>query len=353
MALRAHRFVGLDRDVMLPDDIDVRIDIVPDDKIGWVRSGRRFTEQTKTTFHDTGTDGSTAIKQRNYLHNGPMFRDPETKELKRRKVGFNFAVDDTQIIQLTPLNEETWAAGTARGNRESWHVEQCFGETIDFEQSLRNAIALHSGLIAAMGWRADTALVKHQFWTGKWCPGQVLNKGMWPSVQKRIGDQRPDRPREEFENPIPVPELARFRDGDVNTSPALVRSADGTPFFFVGDRVKATRATPRLQRGNPSAPRVGPDLRPGEEFDALWVFVSSADDGAYYLTPFDTRVTVADTERLADRTGSEPGPLISPEVEMDEADALAPDLREAADANRSQDEPDVAVPTVEEDVPEH
>ena len=36
MAMKAHRFVGLDRDVWLPDDIAVHIDIVPDQFVGWV-----------------------------------------------------------------------------------------------------------------------------------------------------------------------------------------------------------------------------------------------------------------------------------------------------------------------------
>jgi hypothetical protein len=72
MAMKTYRFVGLDQDVFLPDDIEVIIDIVPDKLIGWVRSGVRETGQTFTTFHDTGTPGSTARAQRNYLHNGPL-----------------------------------------------------------------------------------------------------------------------------------------------------------------------------------------------------------------------------------------------------------------------------------------
>lgn len=305
MGMKAYRFVGLDRDVYLPDDIRVTIDIVPDRLIGWVRSGQHFTGQTKTTFHDTGAAGQNARAQRNYLHNGP------SEGGKRRLVGFNFAVDDEEIIQLTPLDEVTWAAGTPEGNKTSWHVEQCFGPGIDWDRSLRNAIALHAGLIAAKGWSVDTALVKHQSWYGKWCPGQVLNKGLWPSVVSQVSQAASQLGQTvkdvvttiTYEKPRPIEELEPYHRGASDEGPAFVRAADGTPFFFVSDRVRATRATPRLQMAHSDAKRVGPDLKPGEEFDVQWIFVS--DDGEpYYVTPYYTRIKAADTERVSDRRGA-------------------------------------------------
>lgn len=302
MAMKAHRFVGLDRDVWLPDDIAVHIDIVPDRFVGWVRSGQHFTGQTKTTFHDTGAPGQNARTQRNYLHNGP------SENGQRRQVGFNFAVDDREIWQLTPLDEVTWAAGTPEGNRTSWHVEQCYGPGIDWDRSLRNAIALHAGLIAAQGWSTDTALVKHQHWYGKWCPAQVLNRGLWPSVVSRVSqaaaalgrgaEDAIDPPA--WKRPVPIAELEPYHRGDSDRSPACVHGARGTAFFYVADRVRATRATPRLRFAWKGADSVGPDLSPGEEFDVTWIFVS--DDGdPYYVTPYYTRIRAADTERVLDR----------------------------------------------------
>ena len=330
MAMNTHQFVGLDQDVLLPDDIEVIIDIVPDSKIGWVRSGVPETGQTSTTFHDTGTSGSTAKAQRNYLHNGPTYRDKETGEIKRRLVGFNFAVDDQQIIQLTPLNEATWAAGTANGNKTSWHVEQCFGGKIDFDRSLRNAIALHAGLIAARGWSTDTALVQHHHWYGKSCPGQIRNKGIWTSVQRQVGDGV----RAILGNlgstlsvadPEPIPELAPFHNGELESPPAMVRAAGGLTFFYVTDRVKAIRPTPRLQRGNPDSKRVGPDVQVDEEFDVTWIYQSTADNELYYVTPFYTRIKVADTVRIGDRTGPAPDPMVAPD-EMETIDTLLPPI---------------------------
>jgi hypothetical protein len=302
MTTKAHRFVGLDRDVHLPDDIRVTIDIVPDRFIGWVRSGQRFTGQTKTTFHDTGAPGQNARAQRTYLHNGP------SENGLRRQVGFNFAVDDREIIQLVPLDEVTWAAGTVEGNRTSWHVEQCFGPGIDWDRSLRNAIALHAGLIAAKGWSVDTALVQHRHWYGKWCPAQVLNRGLWPSVVSQISQAAAQLGKAaqeatggtSWERPRPIAELEPYHRGDSDRSPSFVRIAGGKPLFFVADRVRATRTTPRLQFAWKGSGRVGPDLQAGEEFDVTWIFVS--DDGEpYYVTPYYTRIRAVDTERVLDR----------------------------------------------------
>ncbi len=322
MALRAHRFSGLNADVMLPDDIEVVIDIVPDSMTGWVRSGASSTAQTSVTFHDTGHAGSTAKAERNFLHNGPMKKNKVTGKMERQQVGYNFAVDDEQIFQLVPLNEVTWAAGKPSGNKTSWHIEQCFGGGIDFEKSLSNVIALHAGLIAAKGWNADSALVQHNIWTGKDCPGQVRNKGIWPAVLRRVGEaaraaggQAGTGAATTFAEPVPIPELAQFQGMDANTIPAVVQVADGSPFFFVSDRVKAIKETPRLQLANPNAQRVGPDLKVDEEFDVLWVFVSSEDNEAYYVTPFDTRVKVADTARLGDMQGRQAEPEDTPDAD--------------------------------------
>jgi hypothetical protein len=106
-----------------------------------------------------------------------------------------------------------------------------------------------------------------------------------------------------FVAPSPIAELEPFRNANPNTAPAMVRSADGTAFIFVADRVKATRPTPRLQRANPNADRVGPDLKVDEKFDGMWIFESGADKELYYVTPFFTRIRVADTARIGDRTG--------------------------------------------------
>ncbi len=303
MEYQAIRFVGLNEDVYLPADVTVTIDIVPDRFIGWVRSGQHFTGQTKTTFHDTGAPGQNARSQRNYLHNGP------SEGGQRRLVGFNFAVDDHEIIQLTPLDEVTWAAGTPEGNRTSWHVEQCYGPGIDWDGSLRNAIALHAGLIAAKGWSTDTALVKHQHWFGKWCPAQVLNRGMWPSVVSRVSDAAfraaaaanggniPPSEAPIYATPVRIPELEAYRDRPEGEIPYRV-DGDGWVALAVFDRVRAVRDTPRL-RYSVGDERVGANIAEGESFDVSWLLISTDFPDTYY-SPWGTRIRAGDTQRVSD-----------------------------------------------------
>jgi hypothetical protein len=175
MGMQKVRFDGLYRDVWLPDDIEVIIDIVP----AWrtnIRSNQVFTAQNKVTWHDTGNPNSNALGERNWLHSGAG----------GASVGYNFAVDNRRIYQLTPLNEVTWAAGTPDGNKFSWHMEQCLNT--NWDGTIYTGAALMGGLIAAMGWDTDKALVQHNYWYGKHCPAQIRNRGLWPSVVQKVKD---------------------------------------------------------------------------------------------------------------------------------------------------------------------
>src|SRR5690606_2376183 len=98
MGMKKYRFVGLDRDVWLPDDIVVEIAIVPS-SIRNVRSNQAFSGQTSYTQHETANfnKGANADMHKRWLHGGAG----------GSYVGFNFVVDDKKIIQLTPLNEIT------------------------------------------------------------------------------------------------------------------------------------------------------------------------------------------------------------------------------------------------------
>lgn len=314
MALKAYRFPGLNKDVWLPDDIEVVMMPVPDSLIGWVRSGvtTNVVDGGYSTYHDTGTPGSNALTQARYLLSGPKNGDGS-----KRKVGFNFAVDDKRIVYLTPLNEVTWAAGTGTGNARSWHVEQCFGGSIDFDQAVRNAESLHAGLIHAIGDPVETTLVKHQYWYGKWCPGQVLNKGLWPTVVKNVsakvesikahvagGSPQPNPdPAPTYASPSPIPQLDAASK-DANTAPAIV-AVGKTRWVAVFDRVRVIRETPRLQYGNKDSKFVGPLLKVGEEFDVNYIGWEEGGDPVYY-TPFATRVWAADTERKNDARATQP-----------------------------------------------
>ena len=289
------QFVGAKGPVYLPDDIEVIIDIVPS-RITNVRSNQRSTAQTITTWHDTGNPNSDARGERNYLHSGA----------EGRAVGYNFAFDAKRIYQLTPLDEVTWHAGTANGNRTSWGAEQCLNT--DWAGALRVGAALHGGLCQMMGWAVDTHLVKHQYWYGKWCPAQILNRGIWSQVVKMTSDAAlaaagaatggsipPTAPV--YAKPVPIPELAAFAGKPEDTIPYRV-DGDGWVALAVFDRVRAAKDTPRL-RYSGGTEMVGGPVKAGEEFDVDWLLIS-ADFPDTYLTPWNTRIRAADTERVSD-----------------------------------------------------
>lgn len=225
--MKPYRFVGLDKDVWIPDDIYVVKDIVPTSRTN-VRSRQAFTGQNKTTWHDTGNSGSTADSERNWLHaNMP----------KSYSAGYNFACDGVprtidgksyrgKIIQLTPLNEVTWAAGTPEGNRMSYHTEQCFGGPNVWTNSLYVTAALHGGIIAAKGWTTNSALVQHNVWYGKNCPGQIRARGIWGDVVKMVDSARNlaivaakgETPTEQKPVVYPVYLDGRLWDGSANVT---------------------------------------------------------------------------------------------------------------------------------------
>lgn len=169
MGMKAHKFVGSSVDYWLPDDITVEIAIVPANVTN-VRSNQFSLDQTTVTVHETANFnvGANADMHKRWLHGGAS----------GSSVGFNFVVDDKKIIQLTPLNEVTWAAGTPAGNRTSWHIESCVNKDADLNKARRNTAALTGAILAAQGW-AVSAMVQHNVWYGKDCPYLMRRNGLW------------------------------------------------------------------------------------------------------------------------------------------------------------------------------
>lgn len=301
MALKPYRFDGLAKDVWLPDWIIVEKKLIHHPRFT-NHQKVSATTKTKDTWHDTGNDDTDAPAEWRWANGGRQGADPG---------GYNFIFDDKRIIFCQPLDEVVWAAGTPEGNKVSYAAEQAWGGSVNFAKSLEVGAALHGGLIAAKGWEVDTALVQHHYWYGKPCPGQIRNKGIWSQVVKMVSDAAVlarlaatggvvAGALANYVKPSPIAELTPYQKANADTVPAIVTVADGTRFVFVGDRVKATKVTPRRQKAYLDSPVVGPNIKVGEEFDVDWIFTS--DDGRdYYISPFATRILVADTARVADR----------------------------------------------------
>lgn len=182
--MKAHKAVGLAKPLYLPDDITFRQSIVPY-SVDQVRSNikRSASAVTRVTRHETanGKVGANAKMHERYLHGGP--RDANGNKVY---AGYNCVSDDVEIIQLTPYDEDTWAAGNYEGNHTSDHHELCVNAGINHARAREIAAALDAAVIHARGLTVEKALVMHQFWWGKWCPALILNGGLWAWYVNRV-----------------------------------------------------------------------------------------------------------------------------------------------------------------------
>lgn len=312
------RFVGLAKDVWLPDDIEVVIDIVPSWRSN-IRSNQIFAAQTKETWHDTGNPNSDAWGERNWLHSGAG----------GAYVGYNFAYDGKRIIQLTPLNEVTWAAGTTEGNRYSWHAEQCLNT--NWDACLRVGAALHGGLAAAMGFNIDKALVQHNVWYGKHCPAQIRNRGLWGTVVNMT---------KKFYKEALAASLGQVIDdvlgggeSDVVVSPRAIILEDGTKWDGTSDvtvNTKTYYSDPKTVTSlgvnvrmwaTTTAPLLRTSVAAGDTFDVLgWCHGEMVDgEDRWWISKYYSRVWVGGTE---EKPTEAKGPEPTPEDDVTEDDVI-------------------------------
>lgn len=94
----------------------------------------------------------------------------------------------------------------------------------------------------------------------------------------------------------PIEALQAYKDKDA--APAYVKVGNDI-FTFVNDRVKTTKKTPRYQSANTDGKKIGPDIEKDTEFAVLWFFWDDK-QVPWYITPYWTRVLVADTQRISD-----------------------------------------------------
>lgn len=240
MAYKKYNFIGSSVDYWLPDDITVEIAIVPASRTN-VRSNQFSLDQTTVTIHETANfnRGANADMHKRWLHGGAG----------GAYVGFNFVVDDRKIIQLTPLNEVTWAAGTPAGNRTSWHIESCVNADADLNKTRRNTAALAGAILAAQGW-AISDMVQHHVWYGKNCPLVMRRDGLWPAFVKQSNDFRAASINASKGSPDPAPKPKPEPKGKVATIrfESLLRTSPGF-WDYEKDRSNVVATLPAGTRG--------------------------------------------------------------------------------------------------------
>lgn len=94
---------------------------------------------------------------------------------------WHYSVDDKNIIQHIPINENAWHAGDGRygtGNRESIGIEICVNPECDQTIAEKNAAQLIGKLYKEVPTLIafPDGVVQHNNWTGKDCPHEIRSR---------------------------------------------------------------------------------------------------------------------------------------------------------------------------------
>ncbi|MEW4025588.1 N-acetylmuramoyl-L-alanine amidase [Bacillus siamensis] len=127
------------------------------------------------TVHNTAN----TAKGANAAMHARYEKNPETP------TSWHFTVDEKEIYQHLPLNENGWHAGDGNGtgNRKSIGIEICENSDGDFEKAVANAQWLIKKLMKEQGISLAN-VVPHQHWSGKYCPRKLLDR--WDSFKAGI-----------------------------------------------------------------------------------------------------------------------------------------------------------------------
>lgn len=125
---------------------------------------------TTITIHNTGNSASTADNERGWL----------TNPANDRQASYHIVVDESEVIECIPLNENAWHAGdgsgSTSGNRTSIGIEIC--ESGNYVRTLDNAVSLVAHMLHERGWGIDR-LRRHWDWSKKICPLLMYDGGTW------------------------------------------------------------------------------------------------------------------------------------------------------------------------------
>lgn len=128
------------------------------------------------TIHETDNTsvGAGAKNHAQYLYN-------QATGNTDRGASWHFTVDDKEIYQHLPLDENGWHAGdgtNGTGNRQSIAIEIAVNQDGNYDKAVENARKLTAYLMKELNISLDN-VKKHQYWSGKYCPRNIMDRGSW------------------------------------------------------------------------------------------------------------------------------------------------------------------------------
>lgn len=146
--------------------VPIKVDLLPKAKRPGYKMAAKYI-----TVHDTGNDskGANAKMHNSYVHNNAP------------NPSWHFTVDDKEIYQHLPLDENGWHAGdgtNGKGNRESIGVEICMNKGGNRAQAEANAAWLCAKLIREVASLEPfpACMKQHYDWNKKNCPSQLRGR---------------------------------------------------------------------------------------------------------------------------------------------------------------------------------
>jgi hypothetical protein len=268
-AYKSYSVPGGRRPLFLPAWINVQIKPV---NLPRVRSGIKVGPKTMTTVHDTGNPRTNAAGEYAWLAAG---RPGGVVG------GYEWINDDKGIIITGWFDEETWAQGVKSGNVKSHAGELAFGGSVVWNTALEIACAMHGAVLEMENAIAEANAVLHQWWTNKWCAGQILNRGIayWNNVVKpkilayaraaataRAGGAVVDVPVTLYATPVMPLVDGKPWDGKADAT------INGVKFEAQPVTAKATGNLNMRLWASTDSPFTGPGYKAGESIDLLgWV----------------------------------------------------------------------------------
>ena len=151
------------------EDIPVMTDFLPEGTRA--RPGQK-REIKYLVIHETDNTGSGANAA---AHNSFIHQNANAEE---GIVSWHYTVDDHQIYQHLPDNEEAWHSGDREGNHSSISIELCVNADGNFDQTMENAAKLTAFLLKEYDLTIDD-VKQHYDFNGKDCPLIIRQEGRW------------------------------------------------------------------------------------------------------------------------------------------------------------------------------
>ena len=151
------------------EDIPVMTDFLPEGTRARPGQKREIRYLVIHETDNTGT-GANAAAHNSFIH--------QNANAEEGIVSWHYTVDDHQIYQHLPDNEEAWHSGDREGNHSSIGIELCVNADGNFDQTMENAAKLTAFLLKEYDLTIDD-VKQHYDFNGKDCPLIIRQEGRW------------------------------------------------------------------------------------------------------------------------------------------------------------------------------